>query len=119
MKLVLLMVAIFGTAACTTMRSEPPPAGSNGPSSVAVGDRVRVTKRNGEALTFDVTGVTANSLEGTNRSGDVLAVALDDLASLEVRRLAPGRIGALVGALLFAVLGVNWLEDNVAFFPGP
>ncbi len=110
MQLVLLMVAIFGTAACTTMRPATLSAGSNDPSAVAVGDQVRVTKKNGDEITLDVTVLTATSLEGTNPSGDVVTVALEEFDSLAVRRPAPGRTGALVGALVFGLLGVHDLQ---------
>lgn len=110
MKLVLLMVTIFGSAACTTMRPGTLPAGYNDLSAVAVGDHVRVTKKNGDEITLDVTAVTASSLEGTNRSGDVFRVALEELDSLAVRRPAPGRTGALAGALGFGLLVIHDLR---------
>lgn len=96
---ILAAISLIATSACTSMRAVPVPAGPMQPFAVEVGDRVRVTEKNGEQKEFDVTALEADALRGAN-----VRVSYCDIELLEVRRIDKGKTAGLIAAIVGVVL---------------
>jgi hypothetical protein len=110
---VLMLVALF--TGCTTLKPLPPRSSSQELAmQLKVGDDIRVTTRNGERLTFEVTEVGQSAVSGA-RKGNTFEVSYDQIAAVDVREfnglktlgLTTLSITAAFGVLLTAVLA-SW-----------
>jgi hypothetical protein len=101
---VTLLVAmnLAWTSACTSMQSVSMPGRTQVPA-VAVGEKVSVTKVDGQKLTFKVTAVEPDALVGAG-----VHVRYQEIAKLEVRRYdrsETGTVVAVVGGAMVVALG--------------
>jgi hypothetical protein len=96
-------VAVFVLAcfavACTTTRTIDVGAPSALAEEVRLGDRVAITTRDGQELTFEVVRVEEDALVGATER-----VQRDQIAQLEVTRFSPWRTAGTAGG--GALLGV-------------
>jgi hypothetical protein len=102
---VLLSIALITTSACTSLRAVPLSGSSAQTLAVKVGDRVRVTHKDGLQENFAVTAIENDALVGAN-----VRVTYDDIALLEVKRFDKrGTVvltAILTAAVLFVVAGM-------------
>ena len=97
----LVAISLVWTGGCTSMQSVPMP-GKQVPA-VAVGEKVSVTKVDGQKLAFKVTAVEPDALVGQG-----VQVRYQDIAKLEVRRHdrnETGTVVAVVGGALVVAIG--------------
>jgi hypothetical protein len=83
---VFIAIGLLGACACSSFRGVPLPEVPTQRPAVQVGDRVRVTTRNGERLKFIVTAVDASALRGPD-----LRVSNREISMLEVQRRVTAR----------------------------
>ena len=107
---VLCGALIVTQTACTSFR--PLPDATTSIDSVVPGDRVQITKKNGDVVSFTVDEIDASQIKG-----DDLAVARDDIQAMSVRRFSGGKTLVLTVAILAFVgyeVGTG-LEDTFRF----
>lgn len=114
---------LFGTTACTTMRSVADRTGTPptlpGPLNqlVAPNDQVEVTTTDGARIALTVTAVTADTLEGlVGAAAEATRVPIERIARIERREKDAAKTTALVAGIIFGVLIVlQALASSVAF----
>ena len=99
------IAATFMFAACSSWETVPI---SESESTVATGDRVRVTRHDGETVEFVV-----RSIEPAALAGDDINISLADVAKLQRKDLDEG--ATVLTGIGFALLAVAFL-GTVAFF---
>ena len=87
-------------AACTSLQAVPIEAG-RAPEGVGPGDTVTVTTVRGEEIEFEVVRVDADALVGEDAQ-----VAFKDIATLEVKKPAPGKTAGLIAGGVVTVVAI-------------
>jgi len=88
---------------CTTLQNVPLPVSPGDAVAVHLGDQVKVQRRDGTALAFQVTNIEPDTLAGQN-----VTVHYADLTTLQVKRVSALRTGgAIVGAVVLVMLVVG------------
>jgi hypothetical protein len=93
-----LVTFMFG---CTTLQGLSLTNTQSVKSELQVGDEVRVTRKDGTAVAFDIDSVTDEGI-----SGDGTLVAWSDMQQLEVRQFSAGKTIGLIAGLAAAGLVV-------------
>lgn len=102
---------LFGTTACTTMRSVADRTDTRptlqGPLNqlVAPNDEVEVTTTDGRRIALTVTAVTADTLEGlVDAAAEATRVPIERIARIERREKDGAKTAALVVGIIVGVL---------------
>jgi len=112
---------LFGTTACTTMRSVADRTDTRptlqGPLNqlVAPNDEVEVTTTDGRRIALTVTAVTADTLEGlVDAAAEATRVPIERIARIERREKDGAKTAALVVGIIVGVLiAVSALASHV------
>lgn len=88
---------------CTSLKTVENTDESRPYSSVAVGDRIRVSDRSGVATELEVTAKGADFVEGETRKHDIVRIAFADVEEMQERQIWWGKttlLGVGVGYLV-------------------
>ena len=108
----LLLVVACATVACTTLRPIDPSSLESTERSLSPQDRITVVTSNGDRLRLIVAAQTGEGLEALSRNGEAVTIAYGEIDQLSVRDAAPGRTWALIGSVVFLLLGAEYVERN-------
>lgn len=112
----LALAAVLAAGGCTSFKTVELPPGTLKEEIVAgnvvkPGDRIRVTRRVGEPVSFRVTGIRDGLL-----LGEGVSVAIEEIEALESREYSAGKTVALVGGISAATVALMLVAlSSVAF----
>ncbi len=101
------------TASCTTHQTIRPPA--PGEAHTALKGEVRVTHVDGRGYVLRDARLQSDSVIGTNAAGARIAVATNEVGTIDERRISAARTTALVGGAALAVGTVILIAGAIAF----
>jgi hypothetical protein len=95
----LIITLAYALAACTSLQGVPMPPDPGKTPAVKVGEKVEVTKKNGDIVQFRVTAVEPDALVGKD-----VRVAYSDIGILQVERTDPAQTNVAVWVTVGVIL---------------
>ena len=120
-----LAIAVISNSACTSLQSVPATPDAVSETSLEPDDKVTLVYPDGSELEISVTSVTETGISGTDRDGNEIAAAFDDLSTIKLVQYDPKktrkRTGKTLGIVALGVLfaGAAAAEALGAIAAGP